>query len=386
MNGQYPRNILVLSHEFPPLGGGGGRILAMLCEELYKRGITPTVLTAAPPRAIRTEFPFPVRYFSTIRRARFKTSVPAMLLFIVQTALYGLCGRLRGFDLLFSNMSIPAGIAGIMIRPILHLPHIVWYHNTEVTQNRMNGAGLFFRWALLFIARRASVNFFISPGLRDLALSYGRFPRPAVLPNAVRMTEGEPCLFKGGRRIFLFTGRMERVKNPLVLLDSVRLLAGNNRLDDLHFRLVGSGRQCGKLRTFIRRFGLEAHVSLDPVVPHERMADLYRSSYALVIPSVVEGYPTTILEAGSFAVPAIGSDTIGNNDAIVPEETGILCRLNDAEDLAAAIIRLAEAPALRDRLGLNARERSRAYTIEKTADAFLLGIRGKTETRDNRYP
>ncbi|MBN1130185.1 MAG: glycosyltransferase family 4 protein [Chitinispirillaceae bacterium] len=374
MDAQYPRNMLMLSHEFPPLGGGGGRVLAMLCEELQRRGIVTTVCTAAPPRAIRREFPFPVIYFPTFRRARFVTSVPAMLLFIIQTILLGISGGLKGFDFLVSNMSIPAGIAGIVLRRLLNVPHAVWYHNTEVTQNRAHGAGVLFRRAFLFIARRASVNFFISPGLLDLAKSYGVFPCPVVLPNAVKVVSGEPSLYRGGRKQFLFAARMEGVKNPLVLLHAVRLLAGKGRLTDVQFRLVGSGRQYRMVRKAIRSYGLEANVTLDPVVPHERMADFYRSSYALVIPSVVEGYPTTILEAGAYGVPAIGSDAIGNRDAILHNETGILCRLNDVEDLAAAILRLSADPELRNRLGINAGKRSRTFSISRTADAFLSGI------------
>jgi glycosyltransferase involved in cell wall biosynthesis len=370
---RVPEKILVLSHEFPPFGGGGGRILSMLCEELYSRGIACTVVTAAPPRSIRNNFSFPVVYFPTFRRARFKTSVPAMVLFIVQAILFGLCGKAKGHDLLFSNMSIPAGIAGIVLRRVLGLPHMIWYHNTEVTQNRAQGAGFLFREACLFVARRASVNLFISRGLLDLALRYGTIPGPGILPNAVSPVVEDPRPFAEGNKMFLFAARMERVKNPLVLVESVRLLAQKGRLEELSFKLVGSGRQSCQVRKAICRSGLGQQVTLEPTVPHGRMANLYRSAYALVIPSVVEGYPTTVLEAGAFGVPAIGSDTIGNRDAIVHGETGLLCKLDDPGDLASAIVRLCADVALRNRLGQGARARSAAATIEKTAAAFLEG-------------
>ena len=38
--------ILVLNHEFPPVGGGGGRAAEDICRELSKRGYEIKVLTA----------------------------------------------------------------------------------------------------------------------------------------------------------------------------------------------------------------------------------------------------------------------------------------------------------------------------------------------------
>lgn len=38
--------ILVLSHEYPPVGGGGGRVAQDICTGLVRRGHELTVLTA----------------------------------------------------------------------------------------------------------------------------------------------------------------------------------------------------------------------------------------------------------------------------------------------------------------------------------------------------
>jgi L-malate glycosyltransferase len=366
--------ILILSHEFPPFGGGGGRILAALCAELHKRGFEPTVLTAAPPRALRQAFPFKVVYFPTFRTARFKTSVPAMALFIAQALFYCIGGKARGHDLLFSNMSIPAGIAGIAARRFLRLPHLIWYHNTEVSQNRPYRAGPVFRWACLFIGRRASVNMFISKGLMDMALSYGTLPCPLVLPNASQIRSASPLPYEKGDKIFLFAARMEPVKNPLLLLEAIRMLSAgpdNSALQGVRFLLVGSGSMYKKVEQGIARSGLGALVTQEPAAPFERMAGLYRSIYALVLPSIVEGYPTTVLEAGAFGVPAIGTEAVGNRDAIVHDDTGLLFPLYDAAAFAEAIRRIALDPGLRNRLGAGAFERSQRFTIQNTADIFV---------------
>jgi glycosyltransferase involved in cell wall biosynthesis len=367
--------ILVLSHEFPPLGGGGGRILASLCEELLSRGIECTVLTAAPPGGQRQAFSFPVVYFPTFRKARFKTSVPAMLVYLFQALWYCVSGKARGFDLLFSNMAIPAGIDGIIIRKLLKIPHVIWYHNTEVTQNRAHGAGFLFRTSCLFIGKRADANLFVSHGLMKQALAYGSFPAPAVLPNATIVTKTSVTPYHDGIRTFFFAARMEAVKNPLLVLDAVKILCDQNKLAGISFLLVGGGGLYKRVSSQIKSLHLEQFVTLKPSLPFEQMAAQFAASYALVLPSVVEGYPTTVLEAGAHGVPTIATDTIGNRDSIINDETGLLFPLNDASALAAAISRLAADPALRNRLGKGAFDRSRHYTIQKTADAFVNAVK-----------
>jgi glycosyltransferase involved in cell wall biosynthesis len=98
---------------------------------------------------------------------------------------------------------------------------------------------------------------------------------------------------------------------------------------------------------------------------------LLRSAYALVVPSRIEGFNTTVLEAALFGVPAIASDTLGLRDFIRPGETGLLFRENDAEDLARTLKDLDGRPALRDEMGRKARAAAEAYRPEAQADAFL---------------
>ncbi|NLG17536.1 MAG: glycosyltransferase family 4 protein [Fibrobacter sp.] len=363
--------ILVLSHEFPPFGGGGGRLLASLCDELHSRGFELTVLTAAPPEELRQRFPFQVKYFPTFRKALFKTSVPAMLLFLIQVFFFGFSRKARGYDFLFSNMAVPAGLVGVILRRILKIPHAVWYHGTEVTQNRPDGAGFFFRTMCHSVGKGAQFNFFVSKGLLDLALTYGPVPCPCVLPNAIRIHQNSVHKYTGGEKKFLFAARMEPVKNPLLLLEAVRILKGRGLLQGIRFSMFGSGALYRKVAEKIPEYGLENAVTLEQVVSFERMPELYSRSYALLIPSVIEGFPTTVLEAGAFGVPAIGTDTIGNRDAIIHEQTGLIVKLNDSGDLADAIAALSADSSMRNRLGENAFSRSKEFTIQRTADTFV---------------
>ena len=96
------------------------------------------------------------------------------------------------------------------------------------------------------------------------------------------------------------------------------------------------------------------------VKPLGYLADLkefYAASDAVVLPSEHEGFPYSLLEGAASGLPLIGADIPGIRCAIRSEETGLLVSAGDQAALRAAVERLASDPALRRRLGQNARRR-----------------------------
>lgn len=53
----------------------------------------------------------------------------------------------------------------------------------------------------------------------------------------------------------------------------------------------------------------------------------------LVLPSYREGFGTIVIEAASMGIPCIASDIYGLNDAIVNNETGLLHKVKDVDDM-----------------------------------------------------
>lgn len=88
------------------------------------------------------------------------------------------------------------------------------------------------------------------------------------------------------------------------------------------------------------------------------MPAVFAQAAIVCLPSYREGMPKVLLEAAAAARPVITTDTVGCREAIVDGETGILVPVQDAEALAAAIMKLIENPALRQRMGQAGRERA----------------------------
>ncbi|MDQ3001022.1 MAG: glycosyltransferase family 4 protein [Fibrobacterota bacterium] len=370
-----PRSVLVLTHELPPLGGGAGRAMSQLCLALREKGIRMEVWTQKPPAAARREFPFHVRYFATGRTVQFQTNILTILLYSARVLVSGLfLGRGKP-DLILSNTAIPTGGVGAFLGWILGVPHVIWYHGADVHENRPQGAGLLYRLFLKAAWKNTSLHCFVSKGLLALAEGYGGMKSPRmVLPLfADHVIPGQAS--PQGKRVFLFTGRLEKVKNPFLFIRAIQSLHEEKCLPtDVGFRIVGGGALFAPLRERIREAGLASLVSLEAPVSGESMSAIYASAYALVLTSVVEGFPLTIMEAALCGVPSIGSDTLGINEEIEDGGTGLLFPRDDSGACAKAILRLLDEEGLRDRLGKNARDSARAHSAKKSAAILLESL------------
>ena len=154
-------------------------------------------------------------------------------------------------------------------------------------------------------------------------------------------------------RYFLFVGRPAIHKNVEVLLDALTLA----RRTDPSLRVVLAG---GK------------HASGDGVivpgyVEESRLLELYRGAIAVVMPSHMEGFGLPPLEGMALGTPAITS-----NAPALLEVTGdaaLHCDATSPEQLAHAMLKVANDAALRSELANRGRERARAFTWRRCAEA-----------------
>lgn len=141
-------------------------------------------------------------------------------------------------------------------------------------------------------------------------------------------------------------GRLSHAKGMDIAVDACAKLVADG-FTGFHWYIVGGGPEESALREQIMRLGLEDCVSLlgmqSNPYPYIRCADLY------VQPSRFEAFGLTIREAQVLAVPVLSTRTDGSAELISDGETGLLCE-SDADSIAAAIIRLYNAPKLRENI------------------------------------
>jgi glycosyltransferase involved in cell wall biosynthesis len=77
-----------------------------------------------------------------------------------------------------------------------------------------------------------------------------------------------------------------------------------------------------------------------------------------------------MMEAMAAGLPTLAHDLAPVRELHADGETALLVQLGDRDALASALQRLVDDPQMRARLGANARERARRYSIEPMVEAY----------------
>jgi glycosyltransferase involved in cell wall biosynthesis len=164
----------------------------------------------------------------------------------------------------------------------------------------------------------------------------------------------EPEPYHGDTARFLCVGRLIPIKGHVVLLRAFR--AALDQRPDLRLDIAGRGVLEHGLKDLARELGLSDTVRfLGHVTPIGRAID---ESYAVVVPSLGEGFGMVALEAMERARPVIAASIGGLEDLVRDGETGLLVPTVDASALTDAVLGLAADPAYAAALGRAGRARA----------------------------
>jgi len=145
-----------------------------------------------------------------------------------------------------------------------------------------------------------------------------------------------------GRPIVLTNARLDRQKGHTYLLEAAALVP------QARFVLVGDGPERGALEAQAASLGLGERVQF--LGYRSDIPQLLACCDLFVLPSLYEGLPLSILEAMAAGKPVIASAIGGTDEAIIPDETGLLVPPANPPALAGAIRKLLANPLLAQRL------------------------------------
>lgn len=152
--------------------------------------------------------------------------------------------------------------------------------------------------------------------------------------SGINLAQFPPCEFSVNKNFtFLMISRLIIDKGIYEYIDAIRHLKNEGisarfcllgALDEAHSRGIKKSELDGWIRD-----GLVDYLGhTEDVRPYIQSAD------CIVLPSYREGTPRTLLEAASSSRPIIATRVPGCQDVVEHNYNGLLCNLQDAEDLA----------------------------------------------------
>jgi glycosyltransferase involved in cell wall biosynthesis len=315
--------ILVLIHEIPPVGGGGGRVAQDICRGLAERGHEIRVLTAhldgLPDR--EDGGGFEVIRLRSGRKLAYKASLTAMAGYVLSSIWAGL-QMVHSWrpDVIHVHFAVPAGPAAFVLSRLTGIPYVLTVHLGDVPGGTPEKTDRWFRWIYPLtppVWKSAAQVVAVSEFTRQLALKH--YPVVVqVIPNGVDLNELNPGEIRVGMPPqIVFAGRFMAQKNPLQV---VRTLACLRELI-WHCTMLGDGPLRGDVEAEIDRLDLRDRFSLPGWVAPEEVINCFRRSDILFMPSLSEGLPVVGVQALAMGLSIVAGRVGGFVDLVDEQGT-----------------------------------------------------------------
>ena len=137
---------------------------------------------------------------------------------------------------------------------------------------------------------------------------------------------------------------------------------------DIGYVIIGEGEERESLEKEIKKSGLENQTCLTGFV--ENADSLVKAFDIFLLPSVKEGLPYVLLEAGNAEMPVIATDTGGVSEIIKNGKTGILIRLKNPKEITDSLSYATKNPKESSVYGKNLKTLiASEFSLEKMASA-----------------
>ncbi|CAM8644988.1 RfaG Glycosyltransferase [Candidatus Planktophila dulcis] len=211
---------------------------------------------------------------------------------------------------------------------------------------------------------------FIAMGtqVRDdlVAVGIGNSSKFAVLfpglakPNFPERSQARSNLKLDDKKIYCaFVGRLTQIKRPDRVLEVAALVA--KQRTDVEFLVVGDGELAQDMKSHSEK----ANLPITFLGWRQDIPAILKASDIALLTSDNEAVALTLIEATQAGIPLVTTSAGSVRDVAINGENGFVIGFN-SQELANAVLKLAENPALREEFGSSGKKRSDAlFSIER---------------------
>ncbi|MBP9997451.1 MAG: glycosyltransferase family 4 protein [Lachnospiraceae bacterium] len=313
--------ILVISHEYPPIGGGGANACLHLCDELVEMGNEVTVVTAAYANLPEKEEVNGVNIVrvKAKRTDESKSSFAEMLSYLLSA--YKYCDKLlkqEKYDVCQVYFGIPSGPIGVHLKRKYGLPYVVRFGGGDIpgTQKRF---GVMYKILAPFIRniwKNASALVANSVELRDMAYAFEDKYPVSIINNGVdiaRFTKEKEAIEKKSECNILFVSRIIERKGLQHIIPNMRKI---NEATGAKLTIVGDGPYREVLEQLVSEYSATDCVEFKGKRVGDELVKEYLSGDIFILPSAWEGMPNVVLEAMAAGLPIVMTPCGGSQELI----------------------------------------------------------------------
>lgn len=348
--------ILFCNYEYPPLGGGGGVVMAAMARELARRHEV-TVLTSRACELEAESLDGGVRVVRVpvfFRRHLAVANLSSMAAYLPMGLLRGLqLGRKKAFDVINTHFVVPTGPLGDWLAGWLHVPNVLSVHGGDLfdpSKSTSPHHHALLRRSIAGLLRRANV---VVAQSRDTARNVEQIykvPRSVELiplgidrpPKTVPIARAKFGIPEEAF-VLVTAGRIVPRKDTVQL---IRALAATGAAD-IFLVVIGDGPEADPVRKLAAELGVTDRVRMLGYVSDEEKYRALSIADVFVSTSQHEGFGLVFLEAMAFGLPIICYDRGGQTDFLATPITGHVVRLNDLDTFTAAVLELYRSPERR---------------------------------------
>lgn len=348
--------ILTLTYEFPPVGGGGGRVAAELARQLEASGHEIDVVTMRYRDLPREELltgNLRVHRVPSLRRRVDICRTHEMATYVCTALPIALrLHRRRRYDVCHAHFVLPTGLVALALNRLTGLPYLLSAHGSDVpgyNPDRFRHQHRLTPGLVRLLTRRSIGTVVPSDFLCHLVRSCAPEAALSVVPHGIDARRLAPA-GKKERAILVVTRMLER-KGVQHFLEA---LAGFD-LQGYRVNIVGDGPYLETLKTIAgeHRLDVEFWGWLDG--DSRELRELYERSSIFVMPSAAESFGLVLLDAMCAGLAVITAHGCACEE--VTGDTALLVPPRDPVAIRAALARLVADQELCARLGRMARAR-----------------------------
>jgi len=371
--------LLILNYEYPPLGGGGGRVSHSLAKGFTQKGYHVDVITS--------KF-VSLPYFEVVdgihihrvpiigREKRQTATFLSMLSFLFTSCLRGLilCVKNR-YQFINTHFVLPTGPLGFALSKLFHIKNILSIHGGDIfdpSEKRSPHNHWFLRKIIHFFLNQAHQ---VVAQSKNTQLNAIRFYRPDREIHIIPLSY-EPYGFSrksktelnlDENKIHLISvGRIIKRKGFDYLIRSLKLLNEN-----IVLLIIGDGTGLNKLIQIVRDLHLEHRVKFIGDVSEELKFQYLAASDMYILSSLHEGFGIVLQEAMQVGLPIVSTNSGGQVDIVVDGVNGILVEPCNEQALADAVLYVFDNPNLASLMAANNKKALVRYKTENIIHQYL---------------